>query len=301
MKTGIVGAGAVGSIFSYFFRKMNIESVCYEKNSEVVKEIKKGLNVVINDTADVIAIDIHDRPDVLAGCGIIFLFVKSYCTADAIIDIKDKIDKDSIVVTLQNGIGNMEKVAEQIPAERIVYGSTVLGATKVDANTVRLGGMGNVVIGGDDGRAVRAVEVLLLSAGLDVQVTANPEIAVWKKTIINAGINPLGALLRIPNGMIIKNEHSLKLQQALVREAVNVANAMGIKLNADEMIEQTRSVCEKTCKNNCSMLQDETAKRRTEIDNINGMIVEYGKRNFVDTPFNEAVYLLIKAIEAAKS
>ncbi len=301
MKTGIVGAGAVGSIFAYFFDRAKIECVFYEKDSETVRQLKKGLNVSVNDKTESISIDINDTPDILKGCGIVFLFVKSYSTESAIKDIKDKIDKNCIVVTLQNGIGNRDIISEHIPEERIVCGSTTIGATKTDSNSVKLGGMGNFIIGGKNSVAVKQVEAILKKAGFDVEITDNPDAAIWKKTIINAGINPLGALLRIPNGMIINNEYTLKLQQLLVLEAVNVANAMGIKLDADEMTELTRSVCEKTFQNLCSMLQDIKAGRRTEIDNINGIIVEYGRRNSIDAAFNEAVYRLIKAREMIKT
>ncbi|MCU0821107.1 MAG: 2-dehydropantoate 2-reductase [Spirochaetes bacterium] len=297
MKAGIVGAGAVGSIFAYFFNRAKIECAFYEKDPETVLQIKKGLNVIVDDKIEVISIDINDAPDILKGCGIVFLFVKCYSTEKAVEEIKDIIDKNSIVVTLQNGIGNKEIISKYISDDRIVYGSTSIGATKIDANSVRPGGTGNFVIGGKESGAVKSVEELLRKANFDVQVTDNPDTAVWKKTIVNAGINPLGALLSIPNGMIINNEYTLKLQQLLVGEAVNVANAVGVKLDADEMIELTRSVCVRTFQNLCSMLQDVKAGRRTEIDNINGIIVEYGRQNSIDISVNEAVYRLIKARE----
>ena len=157
--------------------------------------------------------------------------------------------------------------------------------------------MGSFIIGGINKDSVKSVEDILRKAKFDVELTGSPDTAVWKKTIVNAGINPLGALLQIPNGMIINNEYTLKLQQTLVREAVKVANAAGIRFDVDEMVELTKNVCERTFQNLCSMLQDIKAGRRTEIDNINGIFIEYGKRYCVDTAFNEAVYRLIKARE----
>ena len=181
MKAGIVGAGAVGSIFAYFFNKAKIESAFYEKDAEIVRQVKKGLNVIVDDKIEVISIDIDDTPDILKGCGVIFLFVKSYSTDNAVKDIKDKIDRNSIVVTLQNGIGNKERISKYISDDRIVYGSTSIGATKVDANTVRLGGMGNFVIGGKSSDAVKTVEDIFKMAKFEVEMTASPDVAVWKK------------------------------------------------------------------------------------------------------------------------
>ncbi len=297
MKAGIIGAGAMGSIFSYFFQKENIETAFYEKNIETVIQIKSGLNVIIDEKTETIKIDIESKPGILKDCDIIFLFVKSYSTKNAIIDIKDFIDKDSIVVTLQNGIGNKEIIADSVPEDRIVYGSTSVGATKMEANTVKLGGMGNVVIGGKNSKALKSVADLIKKTNIEVTISDDPDTAIWKKAIINAGINPLGALLSIPNGKIISNGYSLKLQQEIVRESVEAANAMGIQLDTNEMTELTKSVCEKTAQNLCSMLQDVSAKRKTEIDNINGIIIEYGKKHSIETPFNEAIYCLIKTRE----
>ena len=141
------------------------------------------------------------------------------------------------------------------------------------------------------------MEDILKKANLDVTVVDDPDIAVWKKAIINAGINPLGALLEIPNGGIISNAYSKRIQEQIVREAVNVALSIGITFNPDEMVELTRGVCEKTSKNLCSMLQDRQANRRTEIDSINGIIIEHGKRASITTPYNDTVYCLIKAME----
>lgn len=298
MKTGIIGAGAMGSIFSYFFNEGGVETLFYEKDSSIVASLKNGLNVIAGEKSVTVKTGISGNAGILKDCGIVFLFVKTYSTEEAVKEIKDSIKGDAIVVTLQNGLYNKELIARYIPEERIVYGSTSIGATKVDPATVRLGGIGNVVIGGKDKKAIEAVEGLLEKSGIDVIVSDDPDTAIWKKAIINAGINPLGALLRVSNGMIVSNEYSLKLQEKLVRESVRVANASGIKLDADEMVETTRDVCEKTFANFCSMLQDVSAGRKTEIDNINGIIIEYGKRNSVDTSFNEAVYRLIKAGEA---
>ena len=296
MKVGIVGAGAMGSIFAYFFSRGGVDTVLFEKDESAVAAIKSGgLNFIIDDETERLDFDIDTRSEILSNCDIIFLFVKTYSTEEAVKAISDS-TKNSIIVTLQNGIGNRDILIKYISEERVVSGSTSIGATKMDENTVRLGGLGNVVIGGAQD-AVLPVEEILRKSGIDVSIAENPDTEIWKKAIINAGINPLGALLGVPNGLIASNEYSLKLQDNIVRESVKVAGAMGIALDPDEMADVTQSVCEKTAKNLCSMLQDVSAKRRTEIDSINGIIIEYGKEHGIDTSFNEAIYLLVKAAE----
>lgn len=297
MKVGIIGAGAMGSIFSYFFYKAKIDVVIFEKDSKTIISLNKGIDIIKGDKIEEIYVCVDSKLEILKECEFVFVFVKSYDTEEAIIGVQSAIEEDCIIVSLQNGIGNKEIIAKYFSEERIVYGSTSIGAARTEDGSVRLGGMGNIVIGGSSVKAVKSVEEILKMAGLDVNVSDNPEAVIWEKAIINAGINPIGALLDISNGSIIKNEYAKKIQEELVKEAVAIAWSVGLTFDADEMIEQTRSVCEKTAGNICSMLQDKRAHRRTEIDSINGIIIEYGRKNSITTPYNNAVYYLIKAQE----
>ncbi|MBN2403548.1 MAG: 2-dehydropantoate 2-reductase [Spirochaetes bacterium] len=301
MKVGIAGAGAMGSIFAYFLNKANIDVVLFEKDNNSIINTKNGFNVITGNDIIKIKIVISSDVSVLKGCNVIILFVKTYDTEEALKKISSEIifaDGKIIIVSLQNGLGNKDIIAKYIPGDMIVYGSTSIGATRVDTSTVRLGGMGNIIIGGSSKASVINVQNIFKAAGLDVLIEENPDEVVWKKAIVNAGINPLGAILGVPNGAIIQNDYLRTLQERIVREAVETACLMGISLNADDLVEQTRSVCEKTSKNLCSMLQDINAKRKTEIDSINGVIIQNGKKNNLPTPYNDAVYCLIKAKEA---
>jgi 2-dehydropantoate 2-reductase len=296
MKIGIVGAGAMGSMFAYFFTKAKMDVTLLENNANIIKHYKHEINIIPDHEIIKIKLNIVDTLQHLKDREIIFIFVKSYDTEEAIKKITPNISKQTIIVSLQNGLGNREIIARFIPEDKIVYGSTSIGATKVDNSTIRLGGMGSIVIGGKS-KSVKIIEEILVKAGLDTTVTDNPNAAVWKKAIINAGINPIGALLEIPNGKIISNEFAKSIQEQIVREAVYTAISLGLEFDPDDMIEQTRIVCEKTAANLCSMLQDITAKRRTEIDSINGKITEYAKKNSIATPYNDVMYNLIKAKE----
>ncbi len=297
MKAGIIGAGAMGSIFAYFFKKADIDTVIYEKNQNIVAEAKSGLTIHINGKSERIRIVIGSDPDVLRGSDIILIFVKSHATDTAIKKIKEIISSDTILVSLQNGLGNKEKIAEHINSENIVFGSTSIGAYKSGRTDITLGGLGDSIIGGVNKQAVQRVEDLFKKAGLIVRMTDDPDKAVWKKAIINAAINPFGAILGIENGRIIENEFTLSMQKEIIREAVEIALSLGIKFDIKEMADTVIDVCKKTAKNRCSMLQDIESKRKTEIDSINGMIVNYGRQSRIKTPYNDSLYNLIKAKE----
>lgn len=295
---GIVGAGAMGSLFSYFFHRGGVGFVVFEKDPSTVAALGSGLRIQASPgSMEKIPVAISSDTGIIHQCAILFIFVKSYSTASAARDLAPHLREGTVVVSLQNGLGNREILARELPGVRLVYGTTTIGGYKDGPASVVLGGAGEIVIGSSDDGALALAEGVLKKAGLDVHITRAPEEAVWKKALINAGINPLGALAGIENGKIIGNEHLATLMESIIREGAAVASAEGVPLDPDEMIEAARQVCARTAANRCSMLQDLDAGRMTEIDSINGQIVRAGLRHGIRAPFNEALYRLVKARE----
>lgn len=313
MKIGIVGAGAMGSIFTYFFNKSGIKTIIYENNKSIVDRVSSGLNVRVEQKDLALNVSISGDPQTLQDCNAVFLFVKSFNTRQAMNDIRKNISRDCIFVTIQNGIGNKEVISEFIAEDKIVYGSTTIGATKIDENTVAYGGGLDITIGGKNKKSVEFIMDILGKTNLNVSISQDPDEAIWRKAIINAGINPIGALLEIPNGMIIQNEYASAIMEEIIREAVRVSSSLGIIFNPDDMVSVARNVCAKTAINRCSMFQDLKPKtpeakecsskikngiaKKTEIESINGIVIEYGKKKSIPTPYNEVIYKLIKAKE----
>ncbi len=300
MRIGIAGGGAMGSLFAWYFHRAGIDVSVYEADNAAAESLKSGLSVTAEGRTDIITLSACSDPSILRDRGMIFLFVKSYSTGAAMRSIAPHLSPDAIIVSLQNGLGNREAIAAHVPAGRIVYGSTTIGAYKTAPHALVLGGMGDIVLGGTGSGAVDAVAEALRLARLPVTVTKRPDETIWRKAIINAGINPVAALLGIPNGKIIESEHLSLLQKNIVFEAAAAARALGIDLDSEAMAAATREICAKTAANRCSMLQDLDAGRPTEIDSINGMIIRYGREHRIDTPYNEAVYALIKYREQKK-
>ncbi len=297
MKISIAGAGAMGSLFAYFFVKAGIAVSIYEINPRVVGKLKDGLHVLIANRSEKLTVEVSDSPETVRGAAIVFMFVKSYSTLKAMEQIRHFISRDTIIVSLQNGIGNKEVITGFVPEGKIVYGSTTIGAAKNNEGVVIYGGAGDISLGGRDENSVSDAASVLRQAGLTVSISPDPDAVVWKKAVINAGINPLGALLGITNGKIIENEHTAAVQERLVLEGVSVARGAGIDLDPDALVRTTRDVCRSTSSNRCSMLQDLESGRRTEIDNINGIIVALGHEYDLPVPVNETLYNLIKSRE----
>ncbi|GAB4110925.1 MAG: 2-dehydropantoate 2-reductase [Spirochaetota bacterium] len=293
---GIVGAGAMGSLFAFFLHN-RYTILLYDTNPNTVQAIKQGLSVEIHSEKQTFYPTISNDPAILASADIIFLFIKSFATRDAIDTIQHYIKPDAIVVTLQNGIGNVELISSMIN-NPLVYGTTTIGATKLSPASVRFGGTGSIIIGGDSYSHCSTVHSLLQNANLTVTIAPDPKKALWEKAIINAAINPLGALLEVPNGKLIENNNTVKIMAGIIQEACLVAQANGIMTDSNHIIETTTTVCRNTQNNFCSMLQDILAKRKTEIDSINGAIITFAQQYSIDTPYNTTVYKLIKYKES---
>ena len=296
MKVGIIGAGSMGSLFAAYFTHAGIDSVIYERNAAIASSMQSGL-IIEGVKGPALKIKISQDPSILENCTHFFFFVKSYNTDTALDDIAYIASQNSVIITLQNGLGNIEKIQRFFPEDRIVYGTISYGASKKDYRTIIPGGKGIIVIGGSDTALVEAVHDLIKQAGFNSAVTDNPHGALWHKAIINAAINPLGAILNMPNGKIIENQYSTTLMKQIVYESVDVANFIGINLRHDDMFQATKDVCRKTSNNICSMLQDIRSNNKTEIDSINGTIIETARKNNRSAPYNESVYLLVKALE----
>jgi 2-dehydropantoate 2-reductase len=298
MKAGIIGAGSLGSLFAHYFHEQLIDFVIYEKNREIVSAVSRdGLTLIKGETSRIIKPSIGSSPEILHDAEIIFLFVKSYSTVNAIEDVSDSISKKSVIVSLQNGLGNIEEIRKFLEPERIVYGATTIGAAKSSLSTVVSGGSGIINIGGAENGNVLRVHHLLNSAGFNSYMVDNPDFYLWHKAIINAGINPIAAILGIPNGEIPENKYASMLQENIIREAAESAAANNVQIDYSEILKITREVCEKTSANICSMLQDIRNGRETEIESINGKIIQYGESKGLNLPYNKSLFLLIKSME----
>jgi len=299
MKAGIAGGGAVGSLFASLFNEAGMDYAVYEKDPDLARALAEGTTLSMPEGERVFRSKASSSPGILSACDIVFLFVKSYSTADAMQDIVGVIKSGAIVVSLQNGIGNREIIESFVDPARVVSGSITLGAARVDSHTVAYGGSGSAEIGGPEAGAVEAACSIMERAGVPVEIRERPEEVVWRKAVINAAINPLGALLDVPNGKLLEIPDALVLQEYVIRECALVAGALGITLDADELIETVRGVCVRTAVNTCSMLQDLRAGRQTEIDSINGAVARLGREAGIAAPYNEALTRLIRARERA--
>lgn len=303
MKVVIVGPGAMGCLLAGFLSKANSDIWMLDKDKERAAKIRQqgvlieGISgqwqAKVNITCEVKEID---KPDLVIMC------VKSYDTKEATIKVKPVISENTSVLTIQNGIGNVELISETVGEDKVIGGVSNLGATLLGAGRVRYAGKGETVIGRLDAKMpveMRAIREVFNKSGLEMKLSRDIKGLLWSKLIINVGINPLTALTRLPNGRLTEFEGTKKILRGAVTEAIRVAKRKRIKLIFDDPLAKVEAVCEATSGNVSSMLQDVLNKKRTEIDFINGVIVRQGQELGIPVPLNSLLLDLIKTIESS--
>lgn len=299
-RAGIAGCGAMGSLLAHRLCLAGIEVVIYDTSPVLVSAVEsRGITVI--DSAgnrSTCHPPVSSDPAILGSRDVVFIMVKTYDLTSCMESISRSVSAGTILVSVQNGIGNDLVIREFCPANPLVTGTSAMGATVLEPGLVLLGGTGDTVIGGDEGGYISPIAELLGKAGFPVKITGDVRTAVWRKAIVNAAINPLGAILGKPNGAIADDTYSASLQEDLVHEAVSVARGLGMMLDEDRMLEQTRTICRLTAANINSMLQDLRAGRRTEIDSINGAIARQGHSLGIPCPVNLTMVKLVHAMES---
>jgi len=221
------------------------------------------------------------------------VLVKSWQTERVAGQLAECLAEDGLALTLQNGMGNREHLAGTLGLPRVALGITTTGATLLGPGLARVGGEG--VISVETHPRLGPLEAALTGAGFNVQVVSDADALVWGKLVINAAINPLTALLRIPNGELLQRPAAHKMMSVLAQEAAAVATAQGIHLPFEDAVRAAEEVARKTAANHSSMFQDIRRGAPTEIDAICGVITKTGEKIGVSTPVNRVCWHLTRA------
>jgi 2-dehydropantoate 2-reductase len=301
MKIVIVGPGALGSLCAAFLSKSGEEIWALEKNKEKADKIN-AQGILIEGISGNWEAKVKASSDAseIGESDLVLVCVKSYDTKEAIAQARPLVGQNTRVLTLQNGIGNIEIISEAIGSEKVIGGVTNLGATLLDIGKVRHAGKGETVIGRIDGKVpvqLRQIREIFNKAGLESRISRDIKGLLWSKLIINAGINALTAITHLNNGRLAEFEGTRKILREAVSEAVRIAKRKRIKLIYDDPLAKAEAVCEATAANVSSMLQDVLRRKRTEIDFINGVIVRQGQELGIPVPVNSLLVDLIKTIE----
>ncbi len=298
----ILGAGAMGSLLGARLSGTGASVWLYSTDREHMEAIRKeGLYIEeLDGTLGNFKLNtFHEIDRLPPNPDLVLVMVKTYSTETAVSNILKLRSPSTIFLTLQNGIGNWEKIAGITGKDSVIAGSTAQGATLAGPGRIRHGGNGPTYIGEPEGaptdRVNRIVE-LFREAGFKADSSDSVERLIWEKLIVNVGINAITGLTGIRNGIIAQVEAATKVCTSAVEEAVLVARAKGIQIGM-EMVERVVAVAKATARNRSSMGQDVDKKKRTEIDAINGAIVKFASEVGIPTPVNFTLTMLMKTLE----
>lgn len=262
-----------------------------------------GLDALAHDGARLAASDgselsspvrVTRDPEAARGSKIAFVLVKSWQTERVARQLTGCLADDGLAITLQNGLGNDEILANALGRERVALGVTTTGATLLGPGLARAGGEGIVSL--EAHPRLGAAEAALRRARFNVETVADAKSLVWGKLVVNAAINPLTALLRVPNGELLNRPPARAMMKALANETAAVASAQRVILPFSNPVEAAETVAHKTAANHSSMLQDVRRGAPTEIDAICGAVTRAGERHGVPTPANRICWQLVQAI-----
>lgn len=274
MKIAIIGRSALGTLLAANLTRAKNEVFVFDDSLKSAKEIGDS--------------------------EAIFICAKSYDTENILKSIKGLVKENTFVISLQNGLGNLQLMSEYIDSDRIIGGVTAQEAILEDGRIKHIN-KGETVIGQDSGKilgGIRDISSLLNKANFPAKISKDINSVIWSKLIIDVGISAISAITKLRNGMLVKNERTREMVRRAVSEAAKVAKRKRVKLAYDDPIQKVESVCRATADNLSSMLQDFLNREPTEIDFINGAIVRQAKSLNIEAPMNEMLTELVKTIES---
>ncbi len=302
MKTAIVGAGAMGSLFGALLSEAGNDVWLYDVWQEHVDAINaSGLQIEREGVKRSVRIKATTSPENIGQNELVILFVKSTQTQKASAVARQLAGKTGLVLTLQNGMGNADVIAESIDPTKILAGTTSHGATLLEAGGIRHAGVGPTTLGAWSTSSAglqnaQRVAEFFTTAGIETQAVDDVHSVVWNKLLINIGINAITALTGIKNGQLLDLESTRDISRTAVEEAMAVARAANVRINEDA-VKHVLEVALATAANRSSMGQDVDHRRQTEISTINGYIVQEAGRHGLDAPVNRTLTALVETLQ----
>jgi len=292
----ILGTGALATLFAARLASAGAQVTLLGSWLEAVQALNThGVRLIgLDGKEQVASVRATDNASECRQASLALVLVKAWQTERAAGLLEDCLSADSLAVTLQNGLGNRETLARTIGPQRVAIGVTTMGATLLGPGIVRVGGEGTISL--EAHPRIGPLEESLRLAGFEVSVVEDAISLLWGKLVINAAINPLTALVQVPNGELLQRPSLLQLMIDLATEVAVVARAYGIALPFDDPAEAAMRIAQRTALNRSSMLQDVLRGAPTEIDAICGEVVRLGEAKGVPTPVNRAMWSLVRGL-----
>ncbi len=305
MKICILGAGALGSTFGAWLSEAGHDTWLLNRpNAHLDAIAHDGLEVTTTDGTRRLQVRTAVDAEAVGVVDLVVVLVKSFATTAAMTQARALVGLHTLVLSLQNGLGHEELLAEIVGQERVIAGKTYVGGVLLGPGQIRSGVVGKrTIIGELDGQLsarVQAVAAVFDNAGLATTVSGNILGTLWDKLLVNVATGALTGITQLTYGQLYSEPLLRDVALQAVGEAIAVAHAAGVELGlrepqaAWELAREGLPTSFKT-----SLLQSLQKGSITEIDFINGAVVRLGQQYRVPTPVNATLVACIKGIERA--
>ncbi len=304
MRIAVLGAGAMGSWFGGHLALQDNTVQLLTTNSAHHQAITKN-GLILKSPVDEQCVNVSasSPKDIQAPVDLVLLMTKTFQTKDAMASIEAAIDKDSHILSLQNGLGNAETIGQFVSAERIWVGVSMVPVDKIAPGIVMGKGHGNSYFGNaanhNNTDMAKRIEATFQDAHIDLNHDTNIHKRIWEKVAFNAGMNALSALSRGTPSAIDASPGAKALAQDVAKEVAKVANTLNIEIELEHVKGMITLSCTQHGDHIPSMLQDIQAARRTEVDALNGAVAMIAEQASVAAPLNKTLTTLIKLTEFA--
>lgn len=300
MRIAVIGAGAMGSIYGGHLSLHN-DVYLIDTNQEIVDHINNN-GLILQENGS----DVTYQPTAVSSsqglepADLIILFVKSLFSRAALRSSQNLIGPNTYLMTLQNGSGHEDILAEFVPKNRIIIGTTEDNGAVLAPGHIRRGGTGKTNIGmltEDEENFLPKLKDVLDSCGFQGYIHTNIQQLIWNKLFTNVSLSAVTGVLQVPIGFIAANEHAWNLTCQLIHEAVAVAHGLGLEADEAKIIEGVKQVSVNSPNGITSICADIQNGRKTEVDTISGSVVRASKKCGIPAPTHEMIVELVHAME----
>lgn len=295
MKVAVMGAGAVGCYYGAMLARAGHEVVLIGRPAHVEAVNANGLRLETRDFDGQVPMAASTEPGAVQGADLVLFCVKSTDSESAAALIGPHLAPGALVLTLQNGVDNDERVRAVLPASNEVAAAVVYVATGMSGpGHVKHNGRGELVIA--PSRRSEEIARHLVAAGVPTQISDNVRGSLWAKLILNCAYNALSAITQLPYGVLVHGTGVGDVIHDVVAECLAVAKAEGVEVPGDTDA-ALRGIAQSMPAQYSSTAQDLARGKLSEIDHLNGLVVRRGEALGVPTPANRVLFVLVKLLE----
>jgi 2-dehydropantoate 2-reductase len=294
MKIAVMGAGAVGCYYGFRLARAGHDVVLIGRPQHVEAIKRQGLRLETQTSDERIPVSASTEGSAVQGAQLVLFCVKSTDTESGTAAIKLHLAPDALVLSLQNGVENADRLRALLP-QQVVAAAVYVGTEMAGPGHVKHHGRGELVI--EPSKASDDVARVLIAADVPTDVSDDVRGALWTKLILNCVYNALSAITQMPYGRLMKGDGMTAVMRDLVDECMAVANADGVTI-AGDVDAAVRNIAETAAGQYSSTAQDLARGKHSEIDYLNGLIVRRGEALGIATPANRLLHTIVKLIES---